>query len=61
MSEAKKVRIIRSTVAERFQHDWITAYRVELLAPGIGYFTVAGFPSLPEAEAYRRVLLKEHS
>lgn len=58
MSKPKDVRLIRTEIAERFAYPWITAWRVERYAAGIGYFTVAGFPTIEEAKEYRRKLLR---
>jgi len=60
MPKRKKVRIIETSVAERFKNPGLTNYRVEMLAPGIDYFTVAGFPTIEEAKAYRRQLRAPH-
>ena len=59
MSEPKRVRIIETSLADRFFHHGLTKFRVEQLADGIDYYTVAGFNSMKEAKAYRRKLLKE--
>lgn len=59
VKKRKDIRLIRSTLNERVEHPYLTVWRVEQLAYGIDWFTVAGFPTLEEAKAYRRKMLRE--
>lgn len=60
MTKQKDVRIAETKLADRIGNHRLYRYNVEVLAPGIDYYGVAGFSNLEEAKAYKKVLVKKN-
>lgn len=69
MAQRKNVRIVytdplmllfKVPQEQAWMLRMIPNYCVEVLAPGIGYYTVYGAPDMAEAKRLRKVLLDKH-